>query len=117
MSNELIVGLPHPEIDVAMLEYAVWHSPKLEHLEEVYIRLKSDHSQEAKATFHEEEYNFYIHHQDGLEVKPWDVKWRRVFPESALERAAINYLYGLQKRAYEIEQVLAQHDCITASGI
>lgn len=92
--------IPYPDVDISMLEYAIWNSPALQHLEWVYIRDKK-HKQVAKAQFCEDEYSFYI--GDGC-VHASEVQWRRIFPESALERAANNYLAVLKAPTSQAER-------------
>lgn len=87
-----ISNLPHPEVDRAMLDLAVWHNPKLQHLEQALIRLR-ENGQIVKAQYHEEEHQFYY---SDYEIKPWECQWRKIFPECPRERAAINYLAILE---------------------
>lgn len=99
-STDLIVALPYPDIDLDMLEYAVWNSTPLDAYqdnEEVFIRWRGDVAKRVHRAFYNiDECQFYV--GDGS-VHVSKCEHRKIFPESTLERAAVNYLHTLTEKA------------------
>jgi len=83
---------PEFEIDKSSLEFELWNTCKLEALadgEKVQIKTRKGNLFTV-ATWSKEDSSFYVGWE--AELKPWEVRFRQIFPDNMFERAARNYL-------------------------